>query len=107
VDPWYVANSPPARALLPDPAVPTLVASARCLENLVAIGQRQPATEILAEILSDAERRTWDLSTALGHYSAAEDDNPILRAAWNQYPFGSDEHSQTNTASREGELPRT
>ena len=94
LDPWYIANSPLARALLPEPAVPTLVASARCLENLVAIGQRQPATRVLAEILSDTERRTWDLSTALGHYSADGDDNPILRAAWNRYPFSSDESGQ-------------
>jgi hypothetical protein len=87
LDHWYVANSPPARALLPEPAIPTLVASARSVENLVAIGQRQPAAKILAEILSDAERQTWDLDTSLARYSTDGDDNPILRAAWNQYPF--------------------
>lgn len=90
LDPWYIANSPLARALLPEPAIPTLVTSARSLESLVAIGQRQPAAKILAEILGDAERRTWDLDTALAQYSAEGDDNPILRAAWNQYPFGGD-----------------
>lgn len=90
LDSWYIANSPPARALLPEPAIPTLVASARCLEHLVAIGQRRPAARVLAEVLGDTERRTWDLSTALAHYGDDGDDNPILRAAWNQYPFGSE-----------------
>jgi hypothetical protein len=90
LDSWYIANSPPARALLPEPAIPTLVASTRCLEHLVAIGQRRPAAQVLAEILGDTERRTWDLSTALAHYGDDSDDNPILRAAWNQYPFGSE-----------------
>lgn len=91
LDSWYIANSPLARVLLPEPEIPTLVASARCLEQLVAIGQRRPATQVLAEIIGDTERRTWDLSTALQHYAADGDDNPILRATWDQYPFRSDE----------------
>jgi hypothetical protein len=58
----------------------------------LSIGQRRPATQVLAEIIGDTERRTWDLSTALQHYAAADgDDNPILHAAWDQYPFLSDE----------------
>jgi hypothetical protein len=80
--------------LLPEPEIPTLVASTRCLEYLVAIGQRRPAAWVLAEIIVDTERRTWDLSTALAHYAAEGDDNPILRAAWNMYPFDSDESGQ-------------
>ncbi len=87
LDSWYIANSPPARDLLQEPGISTLVASARGLEHLVAIGQRRPATQVLAEIIGDAERRTWDLTTALQHYAADGDDNPILRAAWEQYPF--------------------
>lgn len=94
LDFWYIADSPPARVLLPEPEIPTLVASTRCLEHLAAIGQRKPAAQILAEIIGDTERRTWDLSTALAHYAAEGDDNPILRAAWNQYPFDSDEPGQ-------------
>jgi hypothetical protein len=62
-----------------------------CLEHLVAIGQRRSAAQVLAEIIGDTERRTWDLSTALQHYAADGDDNPILHATWDQYPFLSDE----------------
>jgi hypothetical protein len=94
LDPWYIANSPPARDLLPEPEVPTLVASARCLEHLIAIGQRRPAARVLAEILGDEERRTWDLDTALAHYADQSDENPTLRGAWEQYPFGGDESDQ-------------
>jgi hypothetical protein len=91
LDPWYIANSGLARALLPTPDIPTLVTSARALENLIAIGQRQPAVPIIAGIAADPEQRTWDLATALTHHSRQDDANPILRDAWNQYPFGTEE----------------
>jgi len=91
LDPWYWANSGPARELLPDTEVATLVASARELEHLVAVGQRQSAAEILAEILGDQERQTSALGTALTHYTEQSDENPILRDAWRQYPFDSEE----------------
>ena len=87
LDHWYIANSGLARNLLPEPDVPTLVASVGALEHLVAIGQRRAASTILAEILDDDERRTWDLTTALVGYTEAGDDNPILRQAWEKYPF--------------------
>lgn len=91
LDPRYIANSGPARALLPTPKIPTLVASIRALEHLIAIGQRQSAVSILAEIISNPERQTWDLSTALMDYSDQSDTNPILRDAWKQYPFRTEE----------------
>lgn len=99
LDSWYIANSPLARDLLPQPGIPTLVASARCLEHLVAIGQRRPATQVLAEIIGDAERRTWDLGTALQPYAAEEDDNPLLRAAWERYLFDSEVPGQGSRGS--------
>ncbi|HXL19367.1 MAG TPA: hypothetical protein VN961_17770, partial [Streptosporangiaceae bacterium] len=89
LDPWYMANSGLARTLLPTPEIPTMVASARALEHLIAIGQRQPAAPILAEILGDQEQRTWDLANALTHYTDQGDSNPILRHAWELYPFRS------------------
>jgi hypothetical protein len=90
LDHWYLANSPLTRDLLAEPDIPTLVASVGALEHLIAIGQRRAASAILAEILDDEERRTWDLTTALLGYSETGDDNPILRQAWNQYPFRED-----------------
>jgi hypothetical protein len=87
LDHWYIANFKLTRDLLPEPDIPTLVASVGALEHLVAIGRRRPASTILAEILDDEERRTWDLTTALVGYTEAGDDNPILRQAWEQYPF--------------------
>lgn len=87
LDHWYIANSGLARNLLPEPDVPTLVASVGALEHLVAIGQRRAASTILAEILADNERRTWDLATTLADFTELGDDNPILRQAWERYPF--------------------
>ena len=87
LDHWYIANSGLARNLVSEPDVPTLVASVGALEHLAAIGQRRAASTILTEILNDDERRTWDLTTALMGYTEAGDDNPILRHAWEQYPF--------------------
>jgi hypothetical protein len=91
LDPWYIANSGPARDLLPGTDIPTLVASVRALEHLIAIGQRRAATPILAETLGDEERRTWDLTTTLMPYTEPSGDNPVLRDAWKQYPFRSEE----------------
>lgn len=90
LDHWYVANSGLTRNPIPEPEIPTLVASVGALEHLIAIGQRRAASTILAEILDDEERRTWDLTTALLDYGEAGDDNPILRQAWQQYPFRED-----------------
>ena len=87
LDHWHFANSRLARNLLPEPAIPTLVAWVGGLEQLIATGQRSAASTILAEIIDDEERRTWDLTTALAVYTEPGDHNPILRQAWEQYPF--------------------
>ena len=50
LDPWYVANSL-GRAFLPAPALPTVVAPVRDIEQLLAIGQRRSISGILHEIM--------------------------------------------------------
>jgi len=98
LDPWYMANSF-GRALLPEPEVPTMVASVREIEALVAIGQRRSASTILIEVTAkDDERRFWELETALGSYSLPGDRNPLLQDAWQRYPFG--HQAQANRAAQ-------
>jgi hypothetical protein len=87
LDPWYMANSM-AREFLPVPDIPTMVASAREVEHLVAIGQRQPASRVLTEIMRpDDQRQTWELDTALGAFTDPADRNPLLEEAWARLPF--------------------
>ena len=87
LDPWYMSNSTATRARLPDPAVPTLVASLPEVETLVAIGQRLRASQVLQQILGDPQMRVSILGSALSQFAEPEDENPILEAAWKQYPF--------------------
>ncbi|CAI7978106.1 conserved hypothetical protein [Frankia sp. Hr75.2] len=89
LDSWYMANSLPVRSFLPETDVPTLVSPITDIENLVTVGQRTPASKILAAILSDDERRTWDLNVALGDLYVDGDQNPLLRDAWGRLPFSS------------------
>jgi hypothetical protein len=91
LDSWYWSNSPFMRDQLPTPAIPTSIASSRQLEILVAIGQRLSAGKVLKEILDDEEKRSWQLGSALNSYSQQDDKNPLLLAAWQQYPFGDKE----------------
>lgn len=87
LDPWYMANSM-AREFLPTTDIPTMVASAREIENLVAIGQRRSASGVLKEIMRpDDERQAWELGTALGSFGEATDRNPLLDEAWAHLPF--------------------
>jgi hypothetical protein len=87
LDPWYMANSM-AREFLPATDIPTMVASAREVEHLVGIGQRRPVSGVLSEIMRpDDERRTWELSTALGAFDEPADRNPLLDEAWARLPF--------------------
>jgi len=87
LDPWYMANSM-AREFLPATDIPTMVASAREVEHLVAIGQRRSASGVLREILRpDDERRTWELGTALRSFGEPADRNPLLEDAWARLPF--------------------
>lgn len=87
LDPWYMANSM-ARGFLPTPDVPTMVASAREVEQLVAIGQRLSASAVLREIMRPGDQRqTWELETALGAFEKPTDRNPLLDEAWARLPF--------------------
>ena len=91
LDPWYMSNSTATRALLPQPAVPTVVASLPELETLVAIGQRLRASEVLQRITDDPEMRASMLGSALNRFAEPGDENPILQAAWQRYPFSGPE----------------
>jgi hypothetical protein len=65
-----------------------MVASAREVEHLVAIGQGRSASGVLSEIMRpDDERRTWELGTALGSFGEPADRNPLLDEAWASLPF--------------------
>lgn len=76
LDPWYRANSM-ARPFLPPTEVPTVVASVREIELLIAIGQRRSASEILAEIMvAGDERQTWEMGVALDNFHDDADRNP-------------------------------
>jgi len=87
LDPWYITNSGLARDFLHQPRIPSLVGSARSIETLVAIGQRRPASETLKLISGDSEMSTWDLDTSLARFAEPTDNNPILDAAWDTFPF--------------------
>lgn len=87
LDPWYMANSE-ARQFLPETDIPTMVASAREIEHLVGIGQRRSASGVLLEIMRPHdERRTWELSTALGNFDEPADRNPLLADSWDRLPW--------------------
>jgi hypothetical protein len=87
LDPWYMANSL-ARGFLPAPDIPTMAASVQGIEQLVAIGQRRPASAVLTEIMHlDDERQTWELDTALQAFADPADRNPLLDKAWARLPF--------------------
>ncbi|MFG1872257.1 hypothetical protein [Micromonospora arborensis] len=96
LDPWYIANSF-GRAFLPTPALPTVVASVRDIEHLVGIGQRRPASTVLAEIMrAGDERQTWELGVALNQFHEPADRNPILDQAWSRLPFATETAAATD-----------
>jgi hypothetical protein len=87
LDPWYVANSL-GRTFLPTPALPTLVAPLRDIEQLIGIGQHQSVSAILQQIVQAAdERQTWELGTALQQFRGANDRNPLLQEAFDRLPI--------------------
>jgi hypothetical protein len=89
LDPWYVANSL-GRAFLPTPALPIVVAPLGDIEYLIGISQRRSASNILQEIVATGdERQTWELGTALQHYSTSGDRNALLREAFDRLPIRS------------------
>jgi hypothetical protein len=86
LDSAYGMNGVFVRKLLPDTDVPVLVASARDIEMLVAIGQREDINPILQGIVS-GEQATWHLGPALSEHYQQGDKNPLHEAAWAKYPF--------------------
>lgn len=87
LEPYWAANSPFIAEFLPEPTVPTTVASVRAVERLVdvlsAVGGPQP----LIEVLGDQDRRMWNVENALPDIPVEK--NAILDAAWNRLPFPS------------------
>ena len=82
-EPLYLANSTPARDLVPTTRFPTITASLRDIEMLVTL----PADKIedhLSEILHDPERSTWQLGLALRDV-ARPNKNPLLDRGWQSY----------------------
>lgn len=90
LDSAYQMNSSWVRKLLPDTDIPVIVASARDVEMLVAIGQREDINPILREIV-DGERSTWNLGPALSEYYQQGDSNPLHEASWKKYPWGQED----------------
>jgi hypothetical protein len=87
LDPWYVANSL-GRTFLPTPALPTVVAPLRDIEQLIGIGQHRSVSGILQEIVQAGdERQTWELGMALRHLHATADRNPLLQEAFDRLPI--------------------
>jgi hypothetical protein len=87
LDPWYIANSL-ARSFLPPTDVPTIVASVRDIEHLVAVGKRGTASRALAEIVREGDQRqTWELGVALRDLYEPGDRNPLLQQAWERLPY--------------------
>jgi hypothetical protein len=86
LEPYRMVNDHVSREGLPDPGIPTLACSAKELEDLVTVGQAEPAVALLASILDDEERRTWDLTASLGDWDTGI-HNPILEEAWLSFPW--------------------
>lgn len=85
LEPYWAANSPFLSKFLPDPTLPTTVASARAIERLVDVVSAHGGPQPLIDIITDQDRRTWNLENALQSIDAPK--NPILDAAWDRYPF--------------------
>ncbi|MGY0231973.1 hypothetical protein [Longispora urticae] len=86
LDPWYTANSF-GRTVLPQPPLPTIVASARDIEQLVAIGQRRALSTILTDLAGDGgQHRTREMMTTLNALWRPADRNPLLSEAWSRLP---------------------
>ena len=89
LEPYWSANSPLVRRLLPEPALPVTVASIRELERFVDVSRAHGDPTCLADVLRDPERREWNLENALP--AEVVPRNPILQAAWATYPLRSEE----------------
>lgn len=63
-EPFYTANTPPVRQVLPDPGIPILTISLRELELLAALSPSEVGAGLEA-IVADADLYTWPLMKAL------------------------------------------
>ena len=86
LEPYWASNSPMVREILPPPAIPTLTCSIRELEHYCALAITDDGARLLTDIFDDAEKWTWGMGTALPSTRGLR--NPILDAAWEQYPWG-------------------
>ncbi|MET4096417.1 hypothetical protein [Arthrobacter sp. UYCu712] len=83
-EPFYTANTPPVREVLPDPGIPTMTISLRELELLAALSPSEVGAG-LEDIVANDELYTWPLALALPKVlpNLHEDrDNSLLSDAY-------------------------
>lgn len=85
MEPYWAANSSLLQGFLPEPTLPTSVASIRAIEHLIGVMEVQGGPYSLIEIVQDEERRNWNLETALPKVDIPK--NSILEEIWRRYPF--------------------
>jgi hypothetical protein len=85
LEPYWAANSPFVAEFLPEPQIPTTVASARAFEHLINVLCAKGGPEPLLAVLRNPDRRTWNLENALPDLPGVR--NPLLEAAWSKLPF--------------------
>lgn len=85
LEPYWWANSPFVRRLLPAPILPITVASIREVEQFVNVACALGTPDVLTDVFADPEKRLWNLANALPDGDVPT--NPILQAAWDSYPF--------------------
>lgn len=85
LEPYWMANSPFVREILPDTLVPTMACSVRELEHFVALSLGGRGAAVLRDVLMDEEKRTWALGNALP--PRRDERNPLLDAAWDRLPW--------------------
>jgi hypothetical protein len=92
MEPYWGVNNPFLSKLLPHSAVRTMVASASEVEYLVGVVTKLGGPESLIGVFADEDRRTWNLGNALPQVEIPR--NPILKAAWDSYPFPTGEEGE-------------
>ena len=85
LEPYWAANNPFLAGFLPEPEIPTIIASARELERLVDLVRVVGGPQPLIDAAAHEDRRTQGLESALPDIVVPK--NPILEEAWNRYPF--------------------
>jgi hypothetical protein len=100
-EPHYLANSAWMRELLRPAPFPTLVASLRDVEHLMALPIEEIAAQLVS-IVSDPEKSTFNLSLALDLAKGIQ--NPVLEGAWNEYPWLDDLATEHSDGDASGDL---